>query len=230
VDFENGVSESPSRIRTMDWLAKENRQTYDATRLLIADVMALLPHVQDTDQLVESLASDRTDLLSSESHLIVNHVVELFKTGISMESSAFRHSSRIHGEPPPFLSFVDRYSLENLQWQEVVIEILDEDTILIKTRKIVTTRIHFSEFGLRDNRKTRTMEPNNLWNLLMDFGEIGGFVRRDPQVKVDVYRLGKHLRYFFGIDNKPFRITSERMNGNSIPVYETVFTLTDCRR
>jgi hypothetical protein len=99
--------------------------------------------------------------------------------------------------------------LDDLQWSETSLNIVDNETIEIKARGLVE-KYSFPELGFKDKRSDD--KPINIWHTLLVFGHQEGVItwkscnslKNDKMLKKDVSRIGKKLKDFMGIDESPF--------------------------
>ena len=91
-------------------------------------------------------------------------------------------------------------------WEQVSIDILDNDTVRYKIGKEEWKRVNYAEFGFKDNRKGL---PNKLWGIFQEMAKHndGGFINMPipSNVSKDIDRIRGILRQFFGIKEIPIK-------------------------
>lgn len=91
-------------------------------------------------------------------------------------------------------------------WEQVSIDILDNDTVRYKIGKEEWKRANYAEFGFKDNRKGL---PNKLWSIFREMAKHndGGFIkmRTVSNISKDIDRIRGILRQFFGIQEIPIK-------------------------
>jgi len=91
-------------------------------------------------------------------------------------------------------------------WEQVSIDILDNDTVRYKIGKEEWKRANYAEFGFKDNRKGL---PNKLWPIFREMAKQndGGFIkmRTVSNISKDIDRIRGILRQFFGIQEIPIK-------------------------
>ena len=91
-------------------------------------------------------------------------------------------------------------------WEQVSIDILDNDTMRYKIGKGEWKRVNYAEFGFKDNRKGL---PNKLWSIFREMAKHnnGGFIkmRTVSNISKDIDRIRGILRQFFGIQEIPIK-------------------------
>ncbi len=111
-------------------------------------------------------------------------------------------------------------------WKDIVIEIIDNETLSIKTGKNKASRLHCSKIGFM-NKKTSL--PNLQWRMLESLAKYKGLIpykewefRARKHIEKQVSELRKTLKSYFKIDSDP--IPFKKKIG-----YQTAFTLRDKR-
>jgi hypothetical protein len=91
-------------------------------------------------------------------------------------------------------------------WEQVSIDILDNDTARYKIGKDEWKRVNYAEFGFKDNRKGL---PNKLWGIFREMAKHndGGFIRMHTlsNISKDIDRIRGILRQFFGVQELPIK-------------------------
>jgi len=91
-------------------------------------------------------------------------------------------------------------------WEQVSIDILDNDTMRYKIGKEEWKRVNYAEFGFKDNRKGL---PNKLWPIFREMAKQndGGFIkmRTVSNISKDIDRIRGILRQFFGMQEIPIK-------------------------
>ncbi len=89
------------------------------------------------------------------------------------------------------------------KWEEITIEVIDDDTIKCKAGAENWQRYGYFELGFRDERKTL---PNKLWSIFLSLAE-----QNQPSVNSqkitpkDIQRIRKTLREAFGLQGMPIK-------------------------
>ncbi|NQU83369.1 MAG: hypothetical protein HQ536_01530 [Parcubacteria group bacterium] len=111
-------------------------------------------------------------------------------------------------------------------WNDIVIEIIDNETLSIKTGENKASRVNCSEIGFMN--KTTSL-PNLQWRMLESLAKYKGLIpyrewnfRERKQIEKQISELRKILKSHFKIDSDP--IPFKKKIG-----YETVFILRDKR-
>lgn len=91
-------------------------------------------------------------------------------------------------------------------WEQVSIDILDNDTVRYKIGKEEWKRVNYAEFGFKDNRKGL---PNKLWRIFREMAKYndGGFIKMPTpsSISKDIDRIRGILRQFFGVQEIPIK-------------------------
>jgi 7-cyano-7-deazaguanine synthase in queuosine biosynthesis len=114
----------------------------------------------------------------------------------------------------------------NISWQDLLIEVVADDSIRVKIGRNFSKILTYAEIGFKDNRKGNL--PNSLWLLLLVLAENNGTLNwQSHGVKQGMYkpiqRLKERLQSVFGLDGDP--IQSYQKNN----AYITSFKITDRR-
>jgi len=120
------------------------------------------------------------------------------------------------------------HQFENLQWDEVTFNIITNESIQITARGH-KEEYSYQEIGFKDKRTSG--KHSQLWNTLLLFGNLEGQIdwessdklRELKNIKKEVSDIGKKLRIFLGINDKPF-YTYSKSRG-----YQTKFRFKDKR-
>jgi hypothetical protein len=106
-------------------------------------------------------------------------------------------------------------------WEQVSIDILDNDTVRYKIGKEEWKRVNYAEFGFMDNRKGL---HNKLWWIFQEMAKYndGGFIKMSTPLNVskDIDRIRSILRQFFGIQEIPIKYNKK------VHAYHVKFNLT----
>jgi hypothetical protein len=91
-------------------------------------------------------------------------------------------------------------------WEQVSIDILDDDTLRYKIGNMEWKRVNYAELGFMDNRKGL---PNKLWGIFRKMAKYnnGGFIRMPipSNVPKDIDRIRVILRQFFNLQEIPIK-------------------------
>lgn len=106
-------------------------------------------------------------------------------------------------------------------WEQVSIDILDNDTVRYKIGKEEWKRVNYAEFGFKDNRKGL---PNKLWRIFREMAKYnnGGFIKMPTpsSVSKDIDRIRGILRQFFCVPEIPIKYNKK------VRAYHVKFNLT----
>ena len=106
-------------------------------------------------------------------------------------------------------------------WEQVSIDILDNDTMRYKIGKEEWKRANYAVLGFMDNRKGL---PNKLWGIFQEMANHndGGFIRMPTpsNVSKDIDRIRDILRQFFDIQEIPIKYNEK------VRAYHVKFNLT----
>ncbi len=108
-------------------------------------------------------------------------------------------------KPNPFRKLL------NLEWKEIKVLFIDDETVKIKAREI-NQEFKFSHMGFEDHR--RPNYPNRQWDVLLIYARSNGIISWETKIKnienKDRYKiktqtkeLRKKLKIFFGINDDP---------------------------
>lgn len=116
-------------------------------------------------------------------------------------------------------------TMKNLEWKEVTIEFVSNDSVRIKARDF-TGRFTWGDLGLKDNRIGDS--PRYQWDILRAFAEGDGVIGpNNPVNKKSLYKdmqvLKKALSAFFGVDESPIKHYRKHVG------YVTRFKISDLR-
>lgn len=173
---------------------------------------------------------------SAEYQLLARRFVETKIDAIShkikiINGESFKYSSSKLDEKEKTQSVVKTncfQKIEGLSWERVSFNIISNEMIEIKTEGC-KGRYTYHELYFQDARKGDSY--SKLWDTLLVFGSQGGSIDWNTcaqikdvnQLKKDVQRIGKKLKYFTGLADSPFK-TYHKSRG-----YETKFRFTDSR-
>jgi len=91
-------------------------------------------------------------------------------------------------------------------WEQVSIDILDDDTVRYKIGKEEWKRVNYAEFGFKDNRKGL---PNKLWGIFREMAKYnnGGFIKMPTpsSISKDIDRIRGILRRYFSVQEIPIK-------------------------
>jgi len=92
-------------------------------------------------------------------------------------------------------------------WEQVTIEVVDDDTIKYKVNDKKWERANYTELGFLDRRKHL---PNNLWPRFLSLAERIRPMSNPPNIKPkDIDRIRSTLRNFFGLQKIPIQYDSK---------------------
>jgi len=128
-------------------------------------------------------------------------------------------------------SIPEKTEKSKYSWKDIVIEIIDNDTLTIKEGIEKAVRVNCSDIGLMNKTKS---QPNSQWDLLMLLAEKQGLIpyrewnfKNRKIIEKQISELRKRLKSYFKIDSDPipFKRTSIKQKIG----YQTEFTLRDKR-
>jgi hypothetical protein len=89
------------------------------------------------------------------------------------------------------------------KWDEVSMEVVDDDTIKIKVGAMQWRKLTYVELGFKDER---TGMPNKLWGILLSLADQNRRVVNTPKITPkDIQRLRNTLRSVFGLTGMPIK-------------------------
>ncbi|NQT01459.1 MAG: hypothetical protein HQ580_05525 [Planctomycetes bacterium] len=124
---------------------------------------------------------------------------------LQMHEEAARYAEKAH---MLVLSDVERNESSSRpdNWEQVSIDILDDDTVRYKIGKEEWKRANYAELDFKDNRKGL---PNKLWGIFREMAKHndGGFINMPTPLSVskDIDRIRRILRQFFGVQELPIK-------------------------
>ncbi|MBT5759081.1 MAG: tetratricopeptide repeat protein [Candidatus Marinimicrobia bacterium] len=118
--------------------------------------------------------------------------------------------------------------LKAKNWSQVTIELVSDDSILVKAPDFKTKRFNYTDLGMRDDR--RGDMPNQLWLMIKNLAENNGVLPTDEmtyhrrgKIEKTIQRLRTHFKTLFGIGGMPINRFSKKHG------YVTQFNIKDCR-
>ena len=105
------------------------------------------------------------------------------------------------------VSEADRVCPQLSAWNQLSIEVIDNETIKYKVGDDGWERRNYTELGFMDKRRRL---PNKLWRIFLYLATPNGELRRDiPIIKPkDIDRIRKTLRQFFKLQDSPIKYDS----------------------
>ncbi len=117
---------------------------------------------------------------------------------------------------------------DQIEWSNITIELVSEDSILVKAPDFKTKRFNYTDLGMRDGRKGDL--PNQLWDMIKYLAMNNGILPTDEisfrsrgKIEKTIQRLRSHFRTVFGIEGMPINRYSKKHG------YVTQFNIKDCR-
>jgi len=113
-------------------------------------------------------------------------------------------------------------------WPQVTIELVSNDSILVKAPDFKTKRFNYTDLGMRDDR--RGDMPNQLWDMVKRLAVNNGEISVDEisfeerrKIEKTIQRMRTHFKTVFGIEGMPINRYSKKHG------YVTQFNIKDCR-
>ncbi|MBL7066579.1 MAG: hypothetical protein ISS29_01790 [Candidatus Marinimicrobia bacterium] len=149
----------------------------------------------------------------------INRVKDLFEDRKPLKSDQAGEVAHVEARTGPETGAVNT-------WNDIVIEIIDNETLSIKTGENKASRVNCSEIGFMNKTTSR---PNLQWRMLESLAKYKGLIpyrewnfRERKQIEKQISELRKILKSHFKIDSDP--IPFKKNVG-----YKTVFILRDKR-
>jgi len=118
--------------------------------------------------------------------------------------------------------------LKAKNWSQVTIELVSDDSILVKAPDFKTKRFNYTDLGMRDDR--RGDMPNQLWDMVERLAVNNGKIsvdeislRERSKIEKTIQRMRTHFKTLFGIEGMPINRYSKKHG------YVTQFNIKDCR-